>query len=58
MRIRDRGNNREAQPGTSCGAGSAAETLERARHEIRRETLSLIDDVQFEEPEVLGGFEP
>jgi len=58
VRICDRGNDREAQPGAGCVAGPTAETLERTRHEIPRKSLSLVDDVQFEGAGMLGGFEP
>jgi len=58
VRSCDRGNDREAQPGAGSIAGSTAEPLERARYEIRRKPLTLVDDMQFEGAVVFGGFEP
>ena len=58
MRIRDRRNDRKAQPGSGCVARAAAEPLERARDEARGKALSLVDDVQLERAGTLRRFEP
>jgi hypothetical protein len=48
VRIRDRCNDREAQPGSGGIAGSAAEAFEGTRDEVHGETFSLVGDVQLE----------
>jgi hypothetical protein len=48
VRIRNRSHDCKTQPGPGRVPGSAAETLERARHETGGEALSLVDDVQLE----------